>query len=464
MVVNGSENVLAIDVGSHHIKAVIAKVGENRQSIEVLGYGECSSNGFNQGKITKTKEASYSIKNAVNEAMRTANIRLDKATVSISATYTQGEQAQGFVNIHSDVVGHNEINAAIRNALYNVNIQESRYKKIHTIPYLFKIDDHTVEDPMGMGGSRLEVFIYVITIENRLLGTFTRVVEDSGIRIQHLVVDGYATALSVINEDEKRLGVATINMGGSTCTLSVSKHNGICYHHALPLGGNHITADIYKVLQTDMASAEKAKVTYTSLHLNTDINQSIPLPIRGTSDIQNFSIHKINEIVLASTVQMFLLIKKTLENSSYFEQIGSGLVLTGGMAKIEGIRAVCLQVFKGYSVRVAKPLLSSNKSSQILSDEAFSAVTGLLLYACGQKDRYEIGFNEQVTRREEPIFSNPSKKRSREVTTFDINEDVDDVIEPTPNPNPNKRIYEPPPDPEESNKAVRFGRWLKRLI
>jgi len=80
--------VLAIDIGSTKICAIIAEIDENNHS-QIIGVGIAKAQGLRKGSITNIELASKSIKSAVMDAKRVAGKDLTSAIVSISGAYTK---------------------------------------------------------------------------------------------------------------------------------------------------------------------------------------------------------------------------------------------------------------------------------------------------------------------------------------------------------------------------------------
>ena len=93
-----SRTVLAIDLGSTKICAVIAEIA-NDNSISITGAGTTKAQGLKKGSITNIELASRSIKTAVEDAKRVSGSNVTTAIVSISGAYTKSLNSNGIVNI-----------------------------------------------------------------------------------------------------------------------------------------------------------------------------------------------------------------------------------------------------------------------------------------------------------------------------------------------------------------------------
>jgi cell division protein FtsA len=378
--------ILAIDIGSTKICAIIGKIKNG--SIEISGHGITRSQGIKKGTITNIELASKAIKTAVDDAKRVAGINLTRATISISGNYTKSINSTGVVNIPNQEISLTEINRVMQTALYNANIP-NEFEVLHVLPYKFKIDEQDfIEDPNGMNASRMEVDTHIIMTARSNIGNLKKAVNASGIEIDKVVLSGYASALAVISANEKTRGVAVMDLGGQTSNLIVHVGNSIQYNDFLSVGSDHITNDLSIALQTPIDSAEYLKITRGSL-LNNN-NGEVDLPVIGDENsLKTVSLDTVHNIIYFRMEETLSLLANSLDRSGLVDQLGAGIVLTGGMTKIEGTRELAQALMPNIPVRVGHPENVSTVSENLNSSE-FSTAIGLIFHETGQHTEYEL--------------------------------------------------------------------------
>lgn len=384
--------ILAIDIGSTKICAIIGKVTDG--SIEISGHGISKSQGIKKGTITNIELASRAIKRAVDDAKRVAGINLTRATISISGAYTKSLNSTGVVNIPNQEISINEINRVMQTALYNANIP-NEFEVLHVLPFKFKIDDQDfIEDPNGMNASRMEVDTHIIMTAKSNIGNLKKAVNAAGIEIDKVVLSGYASALSVISEDDKARGVAVIDLGGQTSNLVIHAGNAIQYNDFLSVGSNHITNDLSIALHTPLDSAEHLKITKGSLLSNE--SGEVELPIIGDEKNLNIvSLDIVHNIIYSRMEEALGILNNSLEKSGLKDQLGAGIVLTGGMTHIEGTRELAQALMPNTPVRIGKPDAVSTIHEDLNSSE-FATAIGLLCHETGQHTEYELEGNKNM--------------------------------------------------------------------
>lgn len=388
-----SRTILAIDIGSTKICAIIAEIGDDN-SIAIIGAGISKAQGLKKGSITNIELASKSIKTAVSDAQRIAGSEVKTAIVSISGAYTKSTNSNGIVNIQNKEVTFKEIERVMQTSLYNANIP-NEYEVLHALPYNFKVDDQDhVEDPMGMNASRLEVDTHIITTQKSNLNNLRKAVRGASIEIESIVLAGYASSIATLNEDEKELGVALIDMGGNTSNIIIHSGNSIRYNDFLGVGSNHVTSDLSMALHTPLNIADSVKLNYGSL-LNTS-SDLIELPIIGDeSATHEVSLEVVHNVVYARVEETLMILSQFIENSGLKEKIGAGVVLTGGFSQMEGMRELAVATFGSVPVRLAKPK-EMNGLFENLRSPQYSSAVGLVLYAASAYTPYEIDANKRI--------------------------------------------------------------------
>ncbi|MFA6196450.1 MAG: cell division protein FtsA [Sulfurimonas sp.] len=400
-----SKTVLAIDIGSTKICAIIAQINDNH-SIQIIGAGVTKSQGLRRGSITNIELASKSIRSAVSDAKRVAGSEIKSAIVSISGAYTKSLNSNGIVNIPNKEISFKEIERVMQTSLYNANIP-NEYEILHALPFNFKVDDQDfIEDPLGMNASRLEVETHIITTQKSNLNNLRKAVRGAGIEVENVVLNGYASSIATLNNDEKELGAAVIDMGGNTCNIIIRVGNSIKYNDFLGVGSSHITSDLSMALHTPLNIADSVKLSYGSLL--TPTNDLIELPIIGDENsTHEVSLEVVHNVIFARVEETLMILAQFIENSGLKDQIGAGVILTGGFSKMEGIRDLAIATFNSIPVRIARPIEVYGLFEHLREPE-YSTAVGLIMYSTTSYTPYEIDVNKKVRHSNETPVSHSS--------------------------------------------------------
>lgn len=440
-----SKTLLAIDIGSANVVAVIAK-NDLDYKINILGTGIESSDGINKGLIINLEVASKSIKNAVTNAKKSTSEFVNSVVVSISGAYTKGVRSSGSVNIPNALITEHEINQVMQMALYNATIIPE-YEVIHVVPIFFKVDDSaSVENPLNMNGARLEVSVYIITAKKTSLTNIKSALKESNLEVDNFVLNSYASSISVLDEQQKKFGVTVVNMGSTTTDFITFKNNSIVYNDFIPVGSNHITNDLSVMLHTPPNAAEALKLKYGSLLFKENDNleiKKVKLPrIGDENETSEVGLDSVRTIVHARVEEDLVLIKNKIRSIGLNGNISSGLVLTGGMSKLKGIKELASKVFDEIPVKISNPLNIKNGYINF-DDSSMSTIVGLLVYSLDKNKTFELDSNKKLRRKisikrkvenaKDNTMPNTSKRKqdiNAKKTTLDYNSSIDSALLP----------------------------------
>ncbi len=394
-------SILAIDIGSVKVCAAIAQ--QDSKGLRIAGTGIARAQGLKKGIITNIELASKAIKEAYESAHRIAGTSPKKAIVSLSGAYVKSTNSNGIVNIPNKEISLDEINRVMQTAIYNANIPHE-YEIVHALPYKFRVDDQDfIEDPLGMNAARLEADVHIITAHKSSLFNIKKAIKQAGIDVDCVVLGGYASAIATLTPEDKELGACVIDMGGSTCDLVIHSGNSIVYNDFLAVGSMHITNDLSIALHTPLQTAEEIKVQFGDL--SEPRNDYIEIPIIGDeNETHQVSLEIVYNVIHARVQETLMILANSIEKSGLKDQLGAGVILTGGMTKLGGIRDLATATFDNMPVRIARPKAIEGLDES-LHDPQFSTLVGLLLYGAGEHTMYEIDSNRRLRYKNEEQFS-----------------------------------------------------------
>ncbi|GAA7723376.1 cell division protein FtsA [Helicobacter pylori] len=410
------EIVMGVDIGSRKICTIVAEFKEG--VLRIIGTAhqdskEITSKAIKRGRINSLSHASNAIKEVINNAKKMAGLNADgdknnpmphfgeyhpktKAIVSFSGAYTESiRDVTGVASTKDNVVTIDEISRAINNACAKAGLDNDKHI-LHALPYRFTLDKQEVNDPLGMSGTRLEVFIHIIYTEKNNIENLEKIMIQSGVEIENIVINSYAASIATLSNDERELGVACVDMGGETCNLTIYSGNSIRYNKYLPVGSHHLSTDLSHMLNTPFPYAEEVKIKYGDLSFESGEetpSQNVQIPTTGSDGNESHIVplSKIQTIMRERALETFEIIHRSIQDSGLEEHLGGGVVLTGGMALMKGIKELAKAHFTNYPVRLAAPMEKYNIMGMFedLKDPRFSVVVGLILYKAGGHTNYE---------------------------------------------------------------------------
>ncbi|HDS15183.1 MAG TPA: cell division protein FtsA [Proteobacteria bacterium] len=383
--------VVGLDLGTTKTCVLVGERGES--GLEIAGVGTAPSSGLRKGVVVNLDSTVDSIRQAVAEAEKMCGQKIRVVQTGIAGNHLQGINSHGIIGVKDREVSARDV-AQVLDAARAVAIPLDR-EVIDTIPQQFFLDDQEgVVDPIGMSGVRLEVDVHIVTAAAASLSNIYRCCNRAGLEVRGVLLQQLASSRAVLTAEERELGVMLVDIGGGTTDIAVFINGVICYTASLPLGGNHVTNDIAIGLRTPLEAAEKIKRHYgCTASRMVDQEESIEVPSVGGRPPRRLSRHILGEIIEPRLEEIFELANRELHKSGVYDQIVSGIVVTGGTALLAGTAELAEKVF-ALQARVGFPVLHQGRGFEAVNNPMYATAIGLLLYAAE---------NSAATRREPGI-------------------------------------------------------------
>jgi cell division protein FtsA len=387
------EIIVGLDIGTTKVCAVVASMDETGK-FNVLGVGRSPSDGLTRGVVTNIDKTVRSIQSAVAEAESRSGIKVQSVIVGIAGDHIQSFQSRGVIAISGP---ENEISQADVNRLIEdtkrVALPSDR-RIIHVIPQEFIIDGQDgVSDPVGMSGVRLEANVHIITGLVTAAQNIFKCVQRAGLVISDMVLEPLASSYSVLDEEEKEVGIALLDVGGGTTDLAVFEDRTIRYTAVVPIAGNQVTNDIRKGLGVLTEQAEKLKCQHGFAYLPSVLDDE-PIIIPGIGGRPPLEIDKklLAQIIQPRMEEIFEIAAMEIKRSGYARHLSAGVVLTGGGSLIKGAPELAREVM-GLPVKIGIPGGFNAGLVREIENPIYATCVGLVLHGLKHKDRASLDFS-----------------------------------------------------------------------
>jgi cell division protein FtsA len=372
-----SENVIAaLDIGTTKVCILIAIKKEN--SIDIVGVGTAPSHGLRKGVVVNIEATTDAIKKAREEAELMAGLEIDDIWVGVAGSHIKSFDSRGMIALRKQEVEKEDIERVLE-AAKAIAVPHDR-EVLHVIPREYKLDDQDgIFDPVGMTGIRLESQVHIVTASKSALQNILKCAERANLRVAGVVLQQLASAMTVLSEDERKLGVAVIDMGGGTTDIVIYSQGGVAYTSSLPVGGTFVTNDIAIGLRCPQSNAEDLKKKYgCALASLVDPNESIEVDGVGGRKSRSVLRQYLCEVIEPRAEETLNFINNEIIKSQYANMIGSGLVLTGGASQLDGLIEMG-EFMLDLPIRRGLPKGIGGLTSAVQS-ATFATAVGLILY------------------------------------------------------------------------------------
>lgn len=379
--------IVGLDIGTSKIAAIVAEM-KPEGGFEVIGMGSSPSRGLKKGVVVNIESTVNAIQRALEEAELMADCKIRDVWTGIAGSHIRSFNSHGMVAIKDREVAQNDVDRVVETAKA-IPIPTDQ-QILHVLNQEFVIDgQEDVREPLGMSGVRLEVKVHIVTGAVSAAQNIMKCVRRCGLEVNDLILQPLASAIAVLSEDEKDLGVCLVDIGGGTSDIAVFTQGAIRHTAVIPIAGDQITNDIAMALRTPTKEAEEIKRRYgCALRELADPQEMVEVPGVGERGSKKMSRQTLAEVIEPRVEELYSLVQAELRRSGFEELLSSGVVITGGSAAMQGMVELGEEVFH-MPVRLGLPSYAGGLS-EVIRNPRYSTGVGLLMAGLSQHQRQQI--------------------------------------------------------------------------
>ena len=377
-----SEVIVGLDIGTTKIAAVVGEI--SHEGMCILGVGTHVSKGLRKGVVVNIDSTVNSIKEAIEEAEHMSGCEITTVYAGIAGGHISSMNSDGVVAIKDGEVREQDVLRVIDSAKA-VSIPLDR-EILHVLPQEYIIDGQDgVKEPVGMSGVRLEAKVHIVTAAVTSAQNIVKCCNRCGLNVADIVLEPLASALATLQEDEKELGVALIDIGGGTTDIALFVDGAVVHTSVLAVGGNHLTSDIAVGLRTPRAEAEKIKQRWGyALAEMLDESDAVPVPSTGGRRAREVNRQALAGFIEPRAEEIFMLAHHEITKAGFGDLLGSGAVITGGTTIMPGMVELGESIL-GMPVRLGLPM-EVGGLVEVVRNPKFATGVGLIKYGAENND------------------------------------------------------------------------------
>jgi cell division protein FtsA len=384
--------IAALDIGTTKVCALVGQRDAHGR-LEILGTGKVESEGVMRGVVSNIEKTVRAISEAREQAEKASGKSFDVVHVGIAGQHIKSLQHRGMLmrDNSQEEISQRDIDRLISD-MHKLVLPPGD-KILHVIPQEYTVDNEQgIVDPIGMSGSRLEANFHIITGQITASNNIHRCVERAGLEMAGVTLEPIASAASVLYEDEKKAGVALVDIGGGTTDITIFQEGIIRHTAVIPFGGNVFTKDIKAGCTVMENHAEKLKVNYGSA-LASEVfeNRLIVIPGLRGRDPKEISEKNLALIIQARAEEILDHVMWEIRRAGFEgQQLIGGIVLTGGGALLRDLDKLT-ELHTGMTARVGTPIEHlAHGYQERLTSPIYSTGVGLLLQGFADLDAGKV--------------------------------------------------------------------------
>ena len=344
-------------MGSSMTRVVVGEFQKGEKNPKIIGMGESETLGMRHGYVVDSSLVTASVKNAVTLAEKTSGLKIKRGFVSLSGTTLRSEISSGgtIVSKADGEVTALDISKALQDCEDNLNL--GNRKIIHIYPQTFRLDGKEVLGRLeGMHGTKLEAKVLFVTYSIVHLEDLLGAIAEAGVDTIDVIASPMAISNVALSERQKIVGVALVDIGDQTTSLSVFENGLLMSISTFSIGLTEITNDIALGFKIPLEKAEDLKLG---------------------NNLEEFSKKKLDEIIEARLCDIFESIEINLKKIKRSELLPAGIVFVGGGANLPLLPELSKATLKLPSSIGAVEIFGNTKTK--LRDPAYFNVIGLLV-------------------------------------------------------------------------------------
>ena len=293
--------LVALDIGTEFVKALVGKVGPEG-SIEIIGVGRAHQglSDMQAGAIADIASVVENCDKALNQAETQANVSVRTAIIGIAGELVKGttttvrvarKQATKPIDIAEmekiiNLVQERAELRAKQQLAWELGGKAVEVRLVNSALVSIEIDGYPVTNPIGFQGKDVVVQLYTAFAPMIHIGALEKTAQELDLDLLAVAAEPFAVARAVIgNTPNQSLSAVLMDVGGGTTDIAVINDGGVQGTKMFGIGGRAYTRGIERDLGVDFEQAEELKVGLSTNKAPTQKRPAIETSLGKTADV-----------------------------------------------------------------------------------------------------------------------------------------------------------------------------------
>ncbi|MEM6997489.1 MAG: cell division FtsA domain-containing protein [Patescibacteria group bacterium] len=325
------QTILALDIGTTNVKAVMVEIADSRISVIGVGRQEQDLADMAAGAIADIQAVVANCNKALSAAEEQAGLRAERVVIGIAGELIKGitdtvtidrpEATKPISEPEFDEFVKEAQSRAHGQAKHEVTLELSgrstELRLINSALVSVEVDGYKVTNPIGFQGSTADVQLYTAFAPLVHIGAIEQVAGHLDLDILAVAAEPFAVARAIIGDDPSvSKNAILIDIGGGTTDIAVVRDGGLEGTRMFGIGGRAFTNSIARDMNVSFDQAEFKKIT-----LSEDVSGD------ETSDI---------EAALKKTLEVWIQgVQLALSEFDWLDYLPHQIMLCGGGSGLE---------------------------------------------------------------------------------------------------------------------------------
>lgn len=296
----GDEYLVAVDIGTEFVKAMIGRLDGN--DIQIVGVGRAHQHltdmqagaiadiagvvqNCNEALAQAEEQAGLSVRTAVlgiaGELVKgtTTTIRVTRKHPTQEVTVSEMEQIIRMVQERAEA-------KARQNLAWELGGKQVDIRMVNSALVSITIDGYIVTNPIGFKGRDVVVQLYTAFAPMIHISALERAAQELDLDLLAVAAEPFAVARAVIGDNPNaNMSAILMDIGGGTTDIAIVDEGGVQGTKMFGIGGRAFTRSVERELSVDFEMAEKLKLDVSDGNIAAKQQERIVNALEKTSDV-----------------------------------------------------------------------------------------------------------------------------------------------------------------------------------
>ena len=342
-----SQHLVALDIGTEFVKALIARV--HGDQLTIIGTGRVRQHlaDMQSGAIADISAVVTNCEQALSQAETMAGVSARSVVIGIAGELVQGLTVTVKVNRKDSqkaldiaeidriikLIQEKASSRAAQTLQSETGGKAPELKLVNSALVSIDIDGYKVTNPVGFQGKEVMVQLFTAFAPQIHIGALEKTAHELDVDLVAVAAEPFAVARSVIgNNPNANMSAILIDVGGGTTDIAVVNEGGVEGTKMFGIGGRVFTKSIERELGLDYIQAEALKLGLSDGRTPSTKRPQVEDALRKTLDIWLSGVELAlsefknldqlpNQILLCGGGASLLMLREALADSNWYEEL-----------------------------------------------------------------------------------------------------------------------------------------------
>lgn len=294
------EHIIALDIGTENVKALIGKI--NGDELEIVGVGRAHQAlaDMQAGAIADIAGVVDNCDKALAQAEEMSGVSVRNAVIGIAGElvkgttttvkFTRKEPSKPLdmpeIERIIGMVQSRALEKAKAQLAWELGGKDVEIRLVNSALVNITIDGYVVSSPLGFQGRDVMIQLYTAFAPLIHIGALERTASELDLELLAVAAEPFAVARSVVgNDPNANMSAILMDVGGGTTDIAVLNEGGVEGTKMFGIGGRAFTKSIERELATDFDQAEELKLSVDSSKIAKHKKDQVVSALEKTLDV-----------------------------------------------------------------------------------------------------------------------------------------------------------------------------------